>query len=437
MNLFARIVAVIALSAFGGSSVLRANDPVPPPPDGVVVTEDAFLDSLGVNVHVNYNDGAYANLAKMAQDLRYIGLRHVRTHAGGGVVPLESYVRLGRDDGVRFNLIARSDKHPDVSVTFAEQLMKQAPGSVVSIEGFNEVNHAPITFQGARGESAARAAQAALYAKAKSTAELSRLPILYFTGGTAVSDLSGMADAATIHAYNNNASQPGSWFTRAMRQYSGSAAQLPRMNTEFGNFTLPVGWPEGKAYWAGHTDLGVDETTQAKVVLNGFFESVAQGFGRSYVYELLDQKPDPQMKEPQFHFGLFNNAHQPKASAKALHNLTSFLSQTASAGSSGTVTGKIEEASDKIGWIGIRRRDGSLILAVWNRSALWRWDQNLSRPVASAMMPAVVRASSNSATLQASVLDPLTGTHSPLTPAADGSFAISVPNHPLLVWVRL
>jgi len=435
MKLLARTVAVVALASIGGSAALGANPPpVPVAPDGVVVTEDAFLDSLGTNVHVKYNDGAYANLSKVVEHLRYLGFTHVRTSAGGGVVPIGAYVRMA-ESGVRFNLLARN-LPTDVTVNFATELMQKAPGSVVAIEGFNEINNWPVTFNGETSERAAKAAQAELYGKVKASPVLGRLPVIYFTGGTAVSDVSGMADITAVHAYNNNATPPGSWIGRSLRQFSGSAAALPRMNTEFGNFTLAPGWPEGKAQWGGATALGVDEETQAKIVLGGFFEGVAWGLQRSYVYELLDQKADPQMNKTEFRFGLFTFGHQPKASAKALRNLTSFLRQTASSGSSGTITGKVEESSDSIGWIGIRRGDGSLILAVWNREPLWTWNQTSSRRVDSARLPAVIRATSNSPTLQASVFDPLTGTQRPLEATADGQFELSVQGSPLLVWLR-
>lgn len=436
MKLFTRTLATIALASLGGGAVFSQNTPAPVAPDGVVFSEDAFFDRLGVNVHVNYNDGAYANLDKVVNDVNYIGFRHVRTHAGGGVVPVSSYVNMA-GKGVQFTLIARSDKHPNVSVDFAEQLAAQAPGSIAAIEGFNEINNAPITFGGEKSEKAAKAAQAALYARVKASPQLSRLPVIYFTGGTMVSDVSGMADVVAVHPYNNNASQPGSWFSHHMREwFSGSAAQLPRMATEFGSFTLPDGWPDGKAWWGSGTDLGVDQTTQAKIVLNGFMEGMMRGFDRSYVYELLDQKPDPQMKEPQFHFGLFTSQHQPKEAAKALRNLTTFLRQNGSGGSSGTITGAVEEDSKLIGWLGIRQDDGSLVLAVWNREPLWKWDQNSSRPVESAMLPVTIRGSSNSATVQASVFDPLTASHTPLQAGADGGYSLSVPNYPLLVWIR-
>lgn len=435
MKLFARMAATVALAAAGGSAVFSATAPPPAPPDGVVVTEDVFLDSLGINVHVNYNDGAYADLGKMADDLRYIGFRHIRTHAGGGPVPLASYVRLG-NSGLRFNLIARTNNPADTTVNFAAALMKQAPGSVVSIEGFNEINNWPVTYRGETNENAAKAAQAELYSKVRGRAEFKGVPVLYFTGGTAVSDLSGMADIANVHAYNNNATQPGPWLTLAMRQFSGKAGQVPRMNTEFGNFALPPGWPAGKPWWGSATALGVDQDTQARIVLNGFVEGTARGFRRSFVYELLDEKPDPAMKHSEMNYGLFTFTHQPKMAARALHNLTGFLREPVSSRPGGTVSARVEESSGSIGWIGIRRKDGSLVLAIWNRSPLWRWNQQSSTPVKSAMMSAPIRVTSNAAKVQAVLLDPLTGSRRPLEAITEGYFDLSVPNYPLLVWLK-
>lgn len=435
MKLFSRIVATVALASLGGSAVFSANAPVPVPRDGVIVTDSAFLDSLGINVHVNYNDGAYANLGKMAEDLRYIGFRHIRSHAGGGPVPLASYVRLG-NSGLRFNLIARTNNPADATVNFAAQLMKQAPGSVVSIEGFNEINNWPVTYRGVQSEAAAKAAQAELYSKVKSRPELARLPVLYFTGGTAVSDISGMADVTNVHAYNNNGNQPFAAFIRNLQQFSGKAAALPRMNTEYGNFTLPAGWPAGKP-WKGRgtNTLGVNQNAQARIVLNGIFEGTALRFSRSFIYELLDEKPDPQMVQEQFQYGLFTFAHQPKVSARALHNLTGFLREPVSTRKA-PIGARVEESSNQIGWVGIRRSDGSLVLAIWNRTSIWRLDQGVSKPVPSAMMSAPVRVTSNAAKVQAVVFDPLTGSRRPLTSVTEGYYDLSVPNYPILVWLK-
>jgi hypothetical protein len=39
---------------------------------------DAFVDSVGVNVHLHYQDTSYSNFPKVKQALLELGLRHVR-----------------------------------------------------------------------------------------------------------------------------------------------------------------------------------------------------------------------------------------------------------------------------------------------------------------------------------------------------------------------
>ena len=398
------------------------------------IPERDFLDRFGVNVHLNYTDGAYARLDQVEADMRYLGLVHVRTYGGSEIVPPESYARLAAG-GLRFNLIASSDRIAE-TVDFAARLNSQVPGSVVSVEGFNEINNWPVAYGGAQGEVAARAAQAALYAGVKGRTELKDVPVLYFTGGAETHDVSGMADFVNVHAYSNNALQPRPFIKGALRQYRGAAAQLPRLNTEFGNFTLPAGWPEEKPYWANQTQLGVDEETQAKIVLNSFFEGIELGFARSYAYELLDQKHDPDGSQPEFHYGLFTFDHQPKASAKALHRLTGFLARTRSNAFTGTVQPQLRNPDDVIGEVAIRRADGSMIVALWNRSEFWRWDQNLSVPTDPPPMVATLVAGGRRGRIAASVFDPLMDTVRSLKVDGGGAVDVKVPDYPVLVHLR-
>jgi hypothetical protein len=396
--------------------------------------EADFLDTLGVNAHLNYTDGAYARLDLVAAHMRYLGLVHLRTHGGGDVVPLQEYVALAAA-GIRFNLIATADRIGE-AVDFAAGLMSRTPGSVVAIEGFNEVNNWPVAYRGLQGEDAARAAQAELYAEVRARSELGHVPVLYFTGGKATGDLSGMADMANVHAYSDNALQPRPFIENALRNYSGAAAHLPFANTEFGNFTLPEGWPERKPYWANATQLGVDEATQAKIVLNSFFEGAALGVSRSYVYELLDEKPDPDGTQPELHFGLFTFDHRPKASAKALHNLTGFFERTRSVATRGTVEAKVEDSDDAIGSIAIRREDGSLLIGLWNRSEFWRWDQYSSEPAVAPSRPATVWVSTERGRIKAAVFNPLNDTVRSLRVGKDGRVSLKVPDYPVIVHLR-
>lgn len=404
-------------------------------PAEAAIPEADLLDTFGVNVHLNYTDGAYADLDRVTADMRYLGLVHIRTHDGGDVVPLDSYAKLA-SQGLHFNLIATPDQM-DRNVDFAAGLEARVPGSITSVEGFNEINNWPFAYRGLQGEDAARAAQAVLYAKVKGRKELAHVPVLYFTGGQETDHLSGMADIANVHAYTNNALQPRPFILNAMRLYRGGAAELPRANTEFGSFTLPKGWPDRKPYWANPTDLGVDETTQAKIVLNTFFEGAELHLARSYVYELLDQKPDPEGSNAQFHFGLFTFDHKPKLSAQALHRVTRFFGSPRSAISAGTVQAKLESTDPTIGSVAVRRSDGSLVVALWNRSEFWRWDQSSSERTNPPPQPVTLFASGPRGRIVAGLFDPLENTSRSVGVRRNGAISVDVPNYPVLLHLRI
>ena len=39
---------------------------------------DGFVDSVGINIHLHFNDTAYANFPRVQQALKDLGVRHVR-----------------------------------------------------------------------------------------------------------------------------------------------------------------------------------------------------------------------------------------------------------------------------------------------------------------------------------------------------------------------
>jgi hypothetical protein len=434
LALLAMVLAPVPL----GQTAIPREMPSPAPQVGIAA-EAQFVASLGVNIHANYNDGAYANLPLMVRDLRYLGIVHVRTAAPGGVVPLRAYLPLA-GWGLRFDFLLNGPDRIAEAVDAAGLMSRWQRGSVTAVEGLNEVNNLPVQRPGLDRDGAARAVQRELYQAVKANRNLATVPVYHFTGGPAESDLDGMADYANVHAYNNNATQPGPWLVLALAQYHGRAATMPRVLTEFGNFTLPPGWPDGKPYWAGYTELGVDEPTQARIILTGFCEAFLAGYVRSYVYELLDEKPDPDRREPQFHFGLFDFAHRPKAAARALHNLTTFLRVTTARETPGASVVNVEgtPAPTSLGRLVLRRADGSAIVLLWSRAQFWRWDQHSSTPVANAPVAARITGQVGGlgdGTVRAVLLDPLTGAQSPVPAQPDRSFTVMVPDYPVLVWL--
>ena len=69
-------------------STAQANDAVRAMP------VDTFIQTLAVVTHVNYTDGAYANVRNVADDLAWLGIHYVRDATPGASVPFSSYVYL-------------------------------------------------------------------------------------------------------------------------------------------------------------------------------------------------------------------------------------------------------------------------------------------------------------------------------------------------------
>jgi hypothetical protein len=393
---------------------------------------NAFIDSLAVNTHVNYTDGAYANVPNVANDLAWLGIHHVRDASPGTAPPFSSYVYLAQR-GVKFDF----GVGPDFATAIAQdaRLNTAVPGSVVAIEGFNEIDNQPVTYQGLKGSAAGVAAQRDIYARVHSTPELAGVPVYDLTGFDlkSVDTRANSADYVNQHFYPQNGEQPA--YNSNGDRWMGSAIDAvgkfhrPCVLTEFGYFSLPQ---------AGWYMLGVDEPTQAKGVLNGYMDAAAAGVTRIYVYELLDEKPDPENKDNGMHFGLFRNDNSPKRVAYAIHNLTSILDagtthgteDTAARGALAyTLSGMPVSANSLL----LQKKDGRFVLALWNETPIW--DRAHGTPVTGS--PAHVELDFGALASRVEVYDPLVAA-SPLESHRNlRRLDVSVPDHPVLIELQL
>jgi hypothetical protein len=60
---------------------------------------------------------------------------------------------------------------------------------------------------------------------------------------------------------------------------------------------------------------------QARLILTGLLDNVAQGVRETYLYQLLDAYPDPNAQDSEKHYGLFDINDRPKLSAQMLRRL--------------------------------------------------------------------------------------------------------------------
>jgi hypothetical protein len=389
---------------------------------------DAVMDSIGVATHFNYMDGAYSRPDRAADALKYIGVTHLRDQTPtpwvGGSAPTQTYERL-MDRGLHFDFLALGGNFDyETTAKQLRPLAKKYPGMIDAVEGFNEVDHAPVSFNGQSGIEGSRAAQSALYAGVKNDPALKQLPVFDLTGADWPDAGAKRADFANVHLYAQNGNPPGAWFNGAAQD--AQKRGIPLVVTEFGYASNPQ---------SGWMVIGVDERTQAKGIMLGIFHSLALNIKRTYIYELLDQKPDPLMKDIQQHFGLFRVDYQPKASAIALHNLAKILNDPLPKG--GVIP--IEDFNldtallpATVHSLVIAKTDGTRLIAIWNDAGIW--DRATGKPIESAPLPVTLRLPAGAKAR--ALYDPLIGPDPVKTYSDASQPVVDVPDHPVLLEVR-
>jgi hypothetical protein len=347
-----------------------------------VMDASAFVKMIGICVHMPYTDGAYANLSNVLADLKFLGVRNVRDGIPGtdSIPSLQARDALKRMafEGVKFSMIFPSGLSAAAAISYLQVLEKAVPGSVAYVEGYNEINNFAVSFDGVTGPEAALNGQKALYQAIKADPALKGIPVIDLTGFEMVKDpkftygssLAGFADLMNIHVYAQNGDQPGRWITPGKPEiYAALKDNLPKAITEFGYATRPE---------SGWLVIGVDEQTQAKGILNGLLDAARAGFDAAYIYELLDEKADPENTELGFHFGLFTFDNKPKATANMIRNLTTVLARSDGvAAGAPTEAQPVEvavdasDAKEPVHSLVLAKANGNPIAAVWREPPFW------------------------------------------------------------------
>lgn len=340
------------------------------PASARTVTADQFADSIGVNIHAMYLDGGYRDLDQVIRCLRYLGVVHVRD-----AVPRDGprnqarYARLAQA-GIRFDFFVQRDIADAVSLMRAFQTSH--PGAIAMIEGPNEVNNWPVTHGGRGGKAGALSFQAALHDAVRADPVLRRIPVVNFTG---YPDAAGPADFTNIHPYPHRGQQPYATLSKEAARRWQAMPGAPIVLTEAGYYTLP-----GRVGWGG-----VDDATQARLIVNLLLDAAHIGATRTYLYQLLDAYPDPDRTKQENHFGLFDLRYRPKPAATAIRNLTALMARFRGASASaspaavalGSLPGGVRSLTIQAG--------ATQLIALWNESELWDNDSARARMTGAAL----------------------------------------------------
>jgi len=378
---FPGVLAALVLAALWVGAATRPADAGPPAPVAAIPAA-AFLDSIGINLHVAQGNDP----ASYVGPLRYTGIRRARDGAG----EIGSLIALHRETGARFVIFADGDL---LGMLAAARSLARA-GALLALEGPNEPNNFPIEYRGSIGGGpggrwdAVAALQRDLYAAAKADPALRKYPVfgvsetgaettnvgLQFLkipegAGTIFPTGTVFADFANVHNYvvgnggrydDNqawNAADPtlrGRWdglfgnhgltWHRSFRGYGDAELlALPRVTTETG--------------WDSTADPG-GEHTQGAILTDTYLAQFKRGWAYTFVYEMMDQEGSTGDQ------GLYH-AGAPKRAAVYLHNLTTLLAGDGPPGGAGTLAYDIPDQPETVHDLLLRKGNGQFALVVW------------------------------------------------------------------------
>lgn len=373
----ARRLSCLLVAAAGCASPLdpTTHEPTAPPrgrpalalasPPGVANARsaDAFVNSIGLNVHLGYFRTPYGTAwtTLIKPKLLSLGVRHLRD--AGVVVPDDRWMGLyyGRmrelaHHGIRFNLVMRPAEGSAVfhDLPHFDRLMQYAHGLVASFEGLNEhdLSRRP------NWASEVRAFQHALYARVKRDHRTAQARVFGPSLGDAsrgrvVGNLSMSLDYGALHPY------PGGREPLATLAHHGAGhapiiGQRPVVVTESGYHTA-LGW-------AGQHPA-VSERAMGRYLLRLLFDYFNAGVPRTYLYELIDQGFE--LRDREQNFGLLRADGSEKPAYRGLANLIAILADPGPPFAIEPLDLSLAGDTAGVHHTLLAKRDGRLYLVLW------------------------------------------------------------------------
>ena len=393
-----------------------------------IMRSSDVVRAWGVNASLTFAN-AYANTDLIVTELNYLGVDHIRTLVQGTDDYAQSVFHQVAADGIKFDLIASTGGDQDLSAIMRsfDAIAQNNPGSIASVEGSNEINIWPISFDGIGGLAAGLPWQQALYDAVKSDPNLAGVPVIDLTLGGGSSDeyqalgnLSAYADYGNVHLYPSDPSSPisapASYIIGAdsYAQYANQATpNLPIVMTEFGYYTTP------------DDQGGLPQEVQEKYELNALFDAMKAGMAQVYLYELMDGDPTDT-------HGLFQSDGTPKQSAIGLHNLTAILHDAgADAGSftPGSLNVSVSDLPATGNSLVMEKSNGAFDIAVWSDANIW----DVSSVSENQAPTSTVTVDLGATFASVQVYDPLNGTDPIQTLSDVSQVQLALTDHPLIV----
>ena len=391
------------------------------------VNASNFINSVGVNTHLTYTDTVYGNVGAVASALGYLGIDKVRDYLPEWLKG--PYQQLA-SQGVQFDFFFPGAGTISGYLKTLSDFAKANPGAIQAIEGANEVNYWPVAAAGGSSLSTQAAFQKTLFDAINADPTLKNIPVFNLTlGGVGDSaykllgDMSASADYANVHIYFGKGAPPSAYWDYAVKlgqiPMPGAATAI----SETG-YSTAVNNANGE---------GVDETTQAKYLLDMLMDAAKAGIKATNLYELVDQRNDTTKTNKEQNFGLFHNDWTPKLAATAIHNLTTILTDgVGDVTSSGTLAYNVTGLPASGKHLLFQEANGVQDIVVWAEPDIW--DEAARKAITVAGQQVTITLPTTIAGY--AVYDPMKGTTAVTTGGPTTSITLTVTDHPLIIEIK-
>jgi len=328
----------------------------------------ALIDSVGVVVHFNYADTAYGRQAQAIAMLGRLGVHHIRDAVAAPGSQLAAGLQAAAGQGITATL-ATSDVAVPPSQSVADSL-RVLRGSIDAFEGPNEIDNSGISKWPQIVEAYMPALAAAVHQQAPGVAVIGP-SLLYPSNRRLVSGLPGLFNE---HPYPLGG-PPEPALGRAISELPPNARRTGVVFTETGYHN------------ALHSSVGpppVSEQAAGIYLPRLLLANFAAGIRATFIYELLDEKPDFNLADPEQHFGLLRNDLSPKPAFLAIQTLIAALRD--SPGSGHAPWPRVQSRVGNPTWqLRLVRPDASQVLALWRPVSVW--DQSTRKTLTPTVQP--------------------------------------------------
>lgn len=347
---------------------------------------DRFVDSLGVNVHMEYANTPYQRYAAINQRLRELGMRHIRDEINDtDPAFVDELLQIGKLGYRLCGLIEGGNDYPPPGTRLeASAVVPMIHGlqpAIEAVEGPNEpddLSTPPFEYDGVcdpPSQTEACYPQGAisesvdLWNIVKGNSEISALPVLVMSEGTPQNykTLAGLPPPARNYStYGNmHAYQGGGVGDSHLDQYIRYSRDLTHREALW---TTEMGYHNNTSFLRDGEQQGVSQRAAAIYLPIAFLGGFDRGVLRTFSYELIDEFPEathPHSGEGDY--GLLNHDGTAKPAYSALRNLISLLQEPGVEGfEPGSLTIRFSGAPSTMEYTLLQKSNGDYYLALWN-----------------------------------------------------------------------